>query len=199
MKRVFRIVFLPIVSIAAIFYLFVLPALVASGTMEISVGNTAFAAFMLFQLWMLIAEFAYESAAAVFHFERKRLFSFLDLHRYEEKGVEKKSGFGVLFLAFLSFLFMVYGFGVIYTFISNITEDAFSSGTLSFIDGVYFSLVTATTVGYGDITPTSGSSRLVVMFQIILSLAYVVMLFSSAVSYVREESQSPNKKKQPDA
>ncbi len=173
--------------------MFILPAMVATGKMEVSWGSVAFSVFMLLQLWMLIAEYAYECMATVFEFKRKRLFNFLDLHRHEKKDTRTKSGFEVLLLAFLSYLFMVYAFGVVYTFIANVYPSSFSSGSLTFIQGVYFSLVTSTTVGFGDITPATDLSRIVVMLQIIMSMAYVVMLFSSAVSYARDGKPSPNR------
>lgn len=199
MSKFFKLVFLPFAGIAGFFYLFILPPLVATGTMEMSALSIGFAAFMLVQVWMLIAEFAYESASAVFGFKRKRLFMFLDMHRYEKEEVRRQTGFSVLFTAFLSYLFMIYGYGVVYMFISSISLDAFSIGKLGFVDGVYFSLVNSSTVGFGDITPKSAIAKLVVMSQIIMSMAYIVMLFSSAVSYVRDEASNPNKSNHTDA
>jgi voltage-gated potassium channel len=193
MNKFFRFVFLPFAMVAGFFYMFILPPMVATGLMEISALSIAFAAFMLLQLWVIIAEFAYESASAVFGFKRKVLFKFLDLHRREKLEPKEQSGFSVLFLAFISYLFMVYGYGVVYSFISSIDDSAFSMSKLGFIDGLYFSLVTSSTVGYGDITPKSPVTKIVVMSQIIISMAYIVMLFSSAVSYVREVESSPNK------
>jgi hypothetical protein len=193
MNKFFKLAFLLFAGIAGVFYLLILPPLVATGTMEISVLSIGFAAFMIFQLWMLVAEFAYESASAVFDFKRKKLFKFLDLHRYEKKEVIKPSGFSVLLSAFLSYLLMIYGYGVIYMFISTTSLDAFSVGKLGVIDGVYFSLVNSSTVGFGDITPKSATAKLVVMSQIIMNMAYIVMLFSSAVSYARDETSNSNK------
>jgi voltage-gated potassium channel len=197
MRKLFRFilkfVFLPFAAIAAFFYLFILPPLVATGKMEMSALSIGFAAFLLLQLWMLIAEFAYESASAVFGFKRKRLFKIFDMHRYEQDKVKSLTGFSVLFSAFLSYLFMIYGYGVVYMFISTVSLEAFSIGKLGFVDGVYFSLVNSSTVGFGDITPKSSIAKLVVMSQIIMSMGYIVMLFSSAVSYARDEVSSPNK------
>lgn len=173
---------------AGIFYLFIFPAVVAKEVDNISIYNIAFAGFLLIQLWMVIAEFAYESAASLFGLKRKRLFSFLDLNQHDSEVTRIKSGFGVLFLAFLSYLFMVYGYGIIYVFISNLDSESFSQADLGIIDGVYFSLITSSTVGYGDITPRSVAAKLTVMTQIIVSMFYILMLFSSAVSYIRENN-----------
>ncbi len=88
---------------------------------------------------------------------------------------------------------------MIYMLISTISPDAFSIGNLGFIDGVYFSLVNSSTIGFGDITPKSAIAKLVVMSQIIMSMAYIVMLFSSAVSYVKEEAVNSNESNHKDA
>lgn len=189
----FKFILIPVYFIFAVFYLFILPPLVATGSMEMSALNTGFAAFMLFQVWMLIAEFAYQSASAVFGFRRKRLFSFLMRHRYKNINFIENTGFSVILLAFLSYLFMIYGYGVIYMYMSAISQSAFSIGKLGIVDGVYFSIVNSSTVGFGDITPKSSIAKLVVISQIIISMAYIVMLFSSAVSYVRDEASRPNK------
>ena len=193
MSKLLKLIFLTVLAIAGGFYLFILPPLVATGKMDTSSTSIAFAAFMLFQVWMLTAEFAYESASAVFKFKRKRLFKFLDLRRYDEEKAINKSGFFVLIAAFFSYLLMIYGFGVIYMLISTISPNAFNIGNLGLIDGLYFSLVNSSTVGFGDITPKSATAKLIVMAQIIMSMAYVVMLFSSAVSYIRDEASNVKK------
>ena len=41
---------------------------------------------------------------------------------------------------------------------------------MSFADALYFSVVTVTTVGYGDITPKSGAGRILAMLIIILGV-----------------------------
>lgn len=193
MSKFLKLIFLTFSGVAGVFYLFILPPLVATGRMDTSFTSIAFAAFMLFQVWMIAAEFAYESASAVFKFKRKRLFNFLDLHRHNETEAMNKSGFYVLMAAFLSYILMIYGFGVIYMLISTTSPDAFNIGNLGLIDGLYFSLVNSSTVGFGDITPKSATAKLIVMAQIIMSMAYVVMLFSSAVSYIRDEASNVTK------
>lgn len=193
MSKFLKLIFFTFSGVAGAFYLFILPPLVATGRMDTSFVSIAFAAFMLFQVWMIAAEFAYESASAVFKFKRKRLFNFLDLHRHNKKEAMNKSGFYVLMAAFLSYILMIYGFGVIYMLISTVSPNAFNIGSLGLIDGLYFSLVNSSTVGFGDITPKSATAKLIVMAQIIMSMAYVVMLFSSAVSYIRDEASNVTK------
>ena len=44
------------------------------------------------------------------------------------------------------------------------------SGIESYIDALYFSIVTQTTVGYGDIMPKSKRAKVIVSIQILLSM-----------------------------
>jgi hypothetical protein len=45
---------------------------------------------------------------------------------------------------------------------------------------------TALTLGYGDILPKSDVAKILAMLEIVVSLIYVVLLFSVASSYARE-------------
>ncbi|KAI9568053.1 hypothetical protein HD554DRAFT_813349 [Boletus coccyginus] len=53
---------------------------------------------------------------------------------------------------------------------------------LTFVDGLYFTVVTVETIGFGDIVPTSSSSRVFVCFYSTLG----VISFAFVVGYVRE-------------
>jgi hypothetical protein len=54
------------------------------------------------------------------------------------------------------------------------TDAARHSGVLSPIDGVYFSAVTFTTLGYGDFVPAAGSGRCLAMYEALLGSAHSV-------------------------
>lgn len=58
------------------------------------------------------------------------------------------------------------GFASIYLSISAATAGAFSE-PLGHRSAFYFALTTATTVGFGDITPQTDSARIAVMFQMV--------------------------------
>ena len=51
----------------------------------------------------------------------------------------------------------------------------------SYVDSFYFSVVSLTTVGYGDLTPTTPASRIVASFYIIFGLGIMLYLLSSVV------------------
>nr|WP_249201603.1 potassium channel family protein [Acetobacter thailandicus] len=87
----------------------------------------------------------------------------------------------------LSYIFFNYIFSVFYIFLSHVDNRSFSTGgPLSIIDGIFFSVVTATTIGYGDVYPETGIAKLSVLFQILISMFYAVVLFSASSSYLRD-------------
>lgn len=67
--------------------------------------------------------------------------------------------------------------------------DFDSSDVWTFPDFLYFSAITQSTVGYGDILPNSTPVRIVVTLQTIFSLTLVIVL----VNWVVKERQSANK------
>lgn len=144
-----------------------------------------FATFLLCQLAFLVFQLAIETAAAFYGFrwvsplERPQIRQAIKVER------ELPQLRGVLIIQmFVSYSLCNYVFAVLYVFISNLDPSAFSTGGLSPLDGVYFSVVTAATVGYSDIAPLSAAARLVVVLQISLSLIYVVLLFSACSTYL---------------
>lgn len=186
-RRLILVLLLVLLLPASVFYLFVFPALVATRTLEIGTGSVLFAAFLFGQLWLLIAEFIFEVAAAVFNLRRKRLVPLLTFFAMSPPAARRLGRAGVISLALMSYFFAIYAYGVLYVFISHATEAAFSPAPLSLLDGIYFSLVTAATVGYGDIIPVSSLAKVVVMSQIVFSLVYVVVLLSAVAAHAREE------------
>lgn len=59
-------------------------------------------------------------------------------------------------------------FILIFSLIYYVMGKEHLSDELSFFDALYFSVVTQTTIGYGDITPVSRVGKTVAMFQILL-------------------------------
>ena len=54
--------------------------------------------------------------------------------------------------------------------IYNIENQAHPDAQWTFFDAIYFSIVTITTVGFGDITPVSFYGKLVTLFIIVLGI-----------------------------
>lgn len=44
----------------------------------------------------------------------------------------------------------------------------------NYIDYLYFSTITSSTLGYGDIVPFSDAAKIIVMFQIIITYSHII-------------------------
>jgi len=99
------------------------------------------------------------------------------------------------FFTFYSLIVIV--FAAIYRII-----DRYAAGThflftgeprdLSFIECLYFSIITLSTVGYGDLVPLSPLVRLIVGVEIIFGVLLLLFGFSEIISYSREKTRRQN-------
>jgi Ion channel len=71
----------------------------------------------------------------------------------------------------------IFCFSVLYVYLVRRDEAAFSE-VLKLSNALYFSIVTMTTTGYGDISPKSGWARFLVSIQILFGFFYNVLFFS---------------------
>src|SRR5882672_3641477 len=74
LRKSVRVILIVALSGAAVFYVFVLPAIVASGDTPPSFADLALGSFLYAQLWMLVADGAYASAAVLYGFKHHSLF-----------------------------------------------------------------------------------------------------------------------------
>lgn len=163
----------------ALFYSFwVLPQIAANPQQRGPLDNPVFALFYV-QFWLVTWTYAMRAAGAFYGLKTPRLVLRFDINRSPPRG------WTVVLLMFLSYALTVYGFGLAYIYLSSFDPRAFNN-PLGIIDGIYFSVVTAATVGYGDILPISPWARTITMLEIAVSLLYAVLLFSVASSYARD-------------
>ncbi|WP_421783310.1 ion channel [Kiloniella litopenaei] len=92
------------------------------------------------------------------------------------------------FLTFYSMNVMVFGF--LYRIIdhySTVTHFSIQGEVraISFIESLYFSIITLSTVGYGDIIPVTDGIKAVVSIQIVVSVMLLLFGFSEIMSYSR--------------
>jgi len=185
-------------AIAAFLYLFVYPALVATGIIELDSTTFAIGVFLTMLFWLVIANGAYAAAADIYHFRRKNLLPEAWMRpvrfvaRYGHTKTERPHAPVVIGL--LSYFLVIYEYAISYTLLSRLDAQAFNIGRLTLFDAIYFSLTTAATVGFGDIVPQSTLARVFVMAEILLTFSYVVFIFSVLGSSVRAANVSLEKK-----
>ncbi len=101
--------------------------------------------------------------------------SVFDQLRTEERVVIS-SAVRTLVLSFLNYLELLICFGIVYvTMLSKL------AGAESWMDAIYFSVVTQLTIGYGDIRPL-GEARFVAAMQGLIAVAFTILILGRIVS-----------------
>jgi voltage-gated potassium channel len=96
------------------------------------------------------------------------------------------------FFTFYSLIVIV--FAAVYRLIDHYTATAnfLVNGELrdlSFTESLYFSIITLSTVGYGDLVPLSPPVRLIVGLEIVCGVLLLLFGFSEIISYSREHTR----------
>ena len=200
-----RVLFL-FTTAASLICLFVYPALVAVESVPTNWMLVVFAGFMYLQLWMLFLVFGYESIAKLYGVRKRPFVPRVMLrassrigrmtwptvrNRVRTAGRERRRLIGAIVLGGVSYILAVYGYALIYSFISHKVPASFNETGLSLITSVYFSLITIATVGYGDIAPKTDLARIVAMSEIVLGLCYTIFFFAIVASVLREGKTKP--------
>ena len=97
-----------------------------------------------------------------------RFVRFFEHHKFFF-GKIKRTHLHIAKIAFVIIAIIFVDAGLIYNIEGSANPEAFSS----FFDAVYFSLVTITTVGFGDITPVTFYGKLSTLFIIILGIILI--------------------------
>jgi hypothetical protein len=58
-----------------------------------------------------------------------------------------------------------------------------ASRPMTFAEALYFSFITLSTIGYGDITPVTGIARLVLVGEIIFGVVLMLFAFAEIAAY----------------
>lgn len=118
-----------------------------------------------------------------------------------EEFFERMSQLAVPAFAFLTFYaLLVIVFASIFSIISQFSaEQHFRIGSvarpLSFSEAVHFSIVTISTVGYGDIVPASNVARVLASMEVICGVMLLLFGVSELLEYTREHRRNRGSKK----
>lgn len=102
-----------------------------------------------------------------------------------------------LLLALVNFGELAAAFSVVYLHLDALCVGG--AALKAWHEAFYFSVITATTIGYGDITPCSPAGRLVASVHAVASLVFLGMVFTLFVSRIKLEGpkQGPTSGEEP--
>jgi len=112
---------------------------------------------------------------------------YLVMHTFKKLDtlIENDHSFNHLLLLFGAIItILIFSFTIDYLCVTEIYADAFSGIQQSqpiasrFINLLYLSIVTFTTVGYGDITPVVPVAKLITVFEMISAFVMIVFVIS---------------------
>ena len=124
------------------------------------------------------------------------LFGMVLISRFKEEMAHLLNPFDFVKVQLLNFINIVVLFGLSYFFISKALTDQFNNQNSGFFDYIYFSFVTITTLGYGDIHPIGWYSRLLVILELCFGLWFVITVIPVAVADQAEKMRDYRMKKQ---
>ena len=81
----------------------------------------------------------------------------------------------------LNLLCVVLALGIGYYSLSHADKSQFNR-SLSVLDGIYFSVVTIATVGYGDIHPAASTSKVIVLSEVAIGVWFFITVIPVAVA-----------------
>ena len=119
-------------------------------------------------------------------FPKFRIIRLLKLYHYMHGA---SSLFNALLKKRFEFIFLGYMlFGITFTFgsIFYLLEFGINESLHSYLDAIYWALVTISTVGYGDISPVTETGKIISMFGIVVGIAMISFVTSVMVSAFSE-------------
>jgi hypothetical protein len=78
-----------------------------------------------------------------------------------------------IILLFFNFAEVIASFGVIYA-----AGNYLNQPIQNWIDALYFSFITGVTIGYGDFYPINQDGKILVMLQILSTMAFLFLFFN---------------------
>jgi hypothetical protein len=190
-KKRFIKIWLVFSGLAAAFYLFVYPFLIASKILEPIFAAIAFGVFLYLQLLLLTAEFVFMTFASLYNFKNNTLLPFMNPERFhgavsKEKRERQLSKKSVFITIILSYFFVIYSFAITYLFIGNFTSNSFDKPQVTFIDSIFLSF-TSISVGPSGLQPNSILTKILVMTEILIGLIYAALVFSLIASLMLKD------------
>jgi uncharacterized membrane protein (UPF0182 family) len=138
------------------------PQLLPENGLTISVGEAAKAG--VFAIWFYLIWRIFGTIKGIYGPESARYLEHTPVWR-------------ILLDVMAAYVLAAFCFSVLYVYLARQDANAFST-ELNLGNALYFSVVSMTTTGYGDISPKSGWAKFVVCLQILFGFLYNVLFFS---------------------
>lgn len=115
----------------------------------------------------------------------------LDKLKDKESSKSDLTGYDRIKLIFKSYFELIINFALLYemTPLDYWKDGSYPTGLL---DTLYFSVITITTTGYGDISPIHGWVKFLSMYEVITGIIMLVICFSIYGSYKEENNNNNN-------
>lgn len=81
---------------------------------------------------------------------------------------------------FISFIIIV----IVMSFLNFTLIDSFSDKMSGLVDSFYFTFVTVTTLGYGDITPETNTSKIIIIIESVVGFVYMSLFVGAFINRV---------------
>ena len=109
---------------------------------------------------------------------------------FTEEGVDLEVVLGAL----CAYLFIGAYFAFLYDVMANLSKSPFFAqpGADSKLNYLYFSFITLTTTGYGDISPAFGPGRMIAVTEAVIGQLYLVSVVAIVVSAFGKRKKSPS-------
>jgi hypothetical protein len=95
----------------------------------------------------------------------------------------------------LTYLFLIPIFALLFYFLPNL-EIKYAESSPKFIQSIYFSIVTITTLGYGDITPQNANAQLLAASEALLGVIFIGLFLNSLSNTLSLSSQKAEKERE---
>ena len=110
-------------------------------------------------------------------------------HRLLEVKINKNIYFykRALILSFINVIEIIFWFSIFYQKFHYLFKSEYVCLN-SFIGSIYFSVVTMTTLGYGDITPITDIAQIAIVIQSLIGIYFAIVIISSFISVISTSS-----------
>ena len=102
-----------------------------------------------------------------------------------------------LVLGFICYIHIITAFAILYLTFGDLIGDTFaatSAPTIAhdWVTPLYFSFVTVTTLGFGDLRPNHWLDKLLVILQVLIGIVFVVVIFQRTIAATQKLGVTTN-------